>query len=50
MVIFDSADGGIAAATLTEIQKVAKGEVSRDAFWTQSYLDPAEAFHSSAHP
>jgi hypothetical protein len=50
VVIFDSADGGIAAATLTEIQKVAKGEVSRDAFWTQSYLDPTEAFRTPGRP
>ena len=50
VVIFDSADGGIAGATLAEIQRMAKGEVSREAFWTQSYLDPVEAFHPPAHP
>jgi hypothetical protein len=26
-----------------------KGTVSREAFWTQSYLDPVEAFRA-AHP
>jgi hypothetical protein len=49
VVIFDSADGGIAGATLAEIQRMVKGEVSREAFWTQSYLDPVEAFRA-AHP
>ena len=50
VVIFDSADGGIAGATLAEIQRMAKGEVSREAFWTQSYLDPVEAFRGTGHP
>ena len=45
VVIFDAADGGIAGATLADIQKVASGALSREAFWTQSYLDPPEAFH-----
>ena len=49
VVIFGSADGGIAGATLAEIQRMVKGEVSREAFWTQSYLDPVEAFRA-AHP
>ena len=35
---------GIAAATLAEIQRMVKGAVSREAFWTQGYLDPVEAF------
>ncbi len=50
VVIFDSADGGIAGATLAEIQRMVKGEISREAFWTQSYLDPVEAFRPAAHP
>jgi hypothetical protein len=50
VVIFDSADGGIAGATLAEIQRMVKGEVSREAFWTQSYLDPVEAFRGTGHP
>ena len=50
VVIFDSADGGIAGATLAEIQKMTKGEVSREVFWTQSYLDPVEAFREAARP
>jgi hypothetical protein len=47
-VIFDAADGGIAAATLDDIQKVLAGSLTRDAFWKQSYLDPIEAFQRSA--
>jgi len=48
VVIFDAADGGIAGATLADIQKVTSGALNREAFWTQSYLDPPEAFHATA--
>jgi hypothetical protein len=48
VVIFDAADGGIAAATLPDIQKFVSGALTRDAFWTQSYLDPIEAFRPPA--
>ena len=44
VVIFDSAGGGIAGATIAENQRMVKGEVSREAFWTHCYLDPVEAF------
>jgi hypothetical protein len=46
VVIFDSADGGIAGATLASIQQLAKGEGSEEAFWKQCYLDPPETFQS----
>ena len=46
VVIFDSADGGIAGATLANIQQLAKGEISEEAFWKQCYLDPPETFQS----
>jgi hypothetical protein len=46
VVIFDSADGGIAGATLSSIQQLAKGEISEEAFWKQCYLDPPETFQS----
>ncbi len=45
VVIFDAADGGIAGATIADIQKYVSGALTREAFWTQSYLDPIEAFH-----
>jgi hypothetical protein len=44
VVIFDSADGGLAAATLPNIQQLSKGSVSEELFWKQSYLDPPETF------
>jgi len=44
VVIFDAADGGIVAATLADIQKYVSGALPRDAFWSQSYLDPSDAF------
>ena len=44
VVIFDAADGGIAGAPLADIQKYVAGSLTREAFWTQSYLDPIEAF------
>jgi Bacterial SH3 domain len=44
VVIFDAADGGIAGATLADIRKLAAGALTRDAFWSQSYLDPIDAF------
>jgi hypothetical protein len=48
VVIFDAADGGIAAATLGDIQKYASGTLNRNAFWAQNYLDPPEAFHATS--
>jgi hypothetical protein len=44
VVIFDAADGGIAAATLANIQKLAAGSLRGEAFWQQGYLDPPDAF------
>jgi len=46
VVIFDAADGGLASATLADIQKLSAGTLKRDAFWQQSYLDPPDAFKS----
>jgi hypothetical protein len=48
VVIFDAADGGIAGATLGDIQKLTSGALTKDAFWSQSYLDPVEAFRALA--
>jgi len=44
VVIFDAADGGIAGATRANIEKLAAGAMTHGAFWSESYLDPAEAF------
>jgi hypothetical protein len=44
VVIFDAADGGIAAATSVNIQKLISGALKGEAFWQQGYLDPPDAF------
>ncbi len=46
VVIFDSADGGIAGATIGSIQQLAKGSLREEIFWKQAYLDPPETFQS----
>ena len=46
VVIFDSPDGGMVGATMADIQKAALGSLTRDAFWSRSYLDPPAAFLS----
>jgi hypothetical protein len=48
VVIFDSADGGIASATLDSIKKYVAGTLTREAFWSQCSLDPDDAFHAAA--
>jgi hypothetical protein len=49
VVIFDSADGGMVGATLGDIQRVVAGTLAWDAFWSQSYMDPVEAFRPAAN-
>lgn len=44
VIIFDSADGGIIAATRANLQRLTSGSVSRDDFWQQCYLEPPDAF------
>ena len=44
VIIFDSADGGIAAAPLAAIRQMAAGTISRDTFWKACYLEPPESF------
>jgi hypothetical protein len=46
VVIFDSADGGIAAATTGDIQQLVSGSLKEEAFWKQAYLDPLETFQT----
>jgi hypothetical protein len=48
VVIFDAADGGIAAATAANIQNLTSGSLKVDAFWQQAYLDPPDAFTPTA--
>lgn len=49
VVIFDSADGGILGATLASIEGLVSGALTRDAFWSQSYLDPIDAFRPAGN-
>ncbi len=44
VVIFDSADGGMAAATSSMLQQWRAGHLSDDVFWRRCWRDPAEAF------
>jgi hypothetical protein len=50
VVIFDSADGGIVGATLTNAKQFADGTLSADNFWKQCYFDPPDVFQVSAKP
>jgi hypothetical protein len=47
VVIFDSEDGGMIAATRASLQQWKSGTVSDRAFWTQCYFDPPEIFASA---
>lgn len=48
VVIFDAADGGIVAAAMADIRKYSSGALTREAFWAQAYMDPADAFLPAA--
>jgi hypothetical protein len=46
VLIFDSEDGGMAAATLSTLQQWKAGTLSDEALWRRCFLDPPEAFTS----
>ena len=48
VLIFDSEDGGMAAATLPALQQWKAGTLSDQAFWRRCFLDPPEMFSSQA--
>jgi hypothetical protein len=48
VVIFDSEDGGMAAATLPALQLWEAGTLSDQAFWRRCFFDPPETFISDA--
>jgi hypothetical protein len=50
VVIFDSADGGIIAATRANVQQLGSDSISRDNFWRRCYLEPPDAFQLPAKP
>jgi len=47
VVIFDSADGGMIAATMATLQQWRAGTLSDSALWRQCFFDPPETFDSS---
>ena len=47
VVIFDSADGGMLAATLSVLQTWKTGTLSDDALWRRCYFDPPEMYKPS---
>jgi len=46
VLIFDSADGGMIATTVSTLQQWKAGKLSDSALWHQSYFDPPETFSS----
>jgi hypothetical protein len=48
VVIFDSVDGGMIAATLPTLQQWRAGSLSDSALWHKSFFDPPETFDSTA--
>jgi len=48
VVIFDSEDGGMAAATLPALQQWKAGTLSDQAFWRRCFFDPPDTFISEA--
>ncbi|MGA7624849.1 MAG: SH3 domain-containing protein [Candidatus Acidiferrales bacterium] len=50
VIVFDSADGGQIAATLSSLKQMAAGDLSEAAFWKQCSLDPPESFQDWPTP
>jgi hypothetical protein len=48
VLIFDSVDGGMIAATLPTVQRWKAGTLSDSALWHQCYFDPPETFNVSS--
>jgi hypothetical protein len=50
VVIFDSADGGMIAATFSSLQQWKAGHLSDAALWHQCFFDPPETFAPTGSP
>lgn len=48
VVIFDSADGGMIAATVSSLQQWRAGTLSDSALWHKCFFDPPETFEAAA--
>jgi hypothetical protein len=46
VVIFDTEDGGMIAATKTSIEQFRKGAITEQAFWKEAFVDPPEILGS----
>jgi hypothetical protein len=44
VIVFDSQDGGMAAATFASLQQWSAHHLSDRAFWQRCWFDPADAF------
>lgn len=50
VLVFDAADGGMVAATVTALQQWKTGSLSDSALWHDCFFDPPETFAVSASP
>jgi hypothetical protein len=50
VIIFDSEDGGMTAATVAVLRQWKTGALSEEAFWRRCFFDPPEAFNLTSHP
>lgn len=50
VLIFDSSDGGMVAATVASLQQWKAGKLSDSAFWHQCFFDPPETFDATGSP
>ena len=50
VIVFDSEDGGMMAATMTALKQWKSGNLSDEALWRRSYFDPPEAFFVNPAP
>lgn len=50
VLVFDSADGGMVAATMTDVQQWKTGSLSDAALWHNCFFDPPETFAIAASP
>ena len=50
VIVFDSSDGGMMAATLAALREWKTGTLSDEAFWRRCFFDPPEAFTPVTHP
>ncbi len=48
VVVFDSADGGMIAATVSVLQQWKNGDLSDDGLWHRCYIDPPELYQDSS--